>query len=319
MTRPTTASSACTAGYRPLTPRVADDFLEQTIQQPQQQHQHEHQHEQEIVYQPRQSRVSYRWFVILWIIAMLSASFHENIRIRLGGNDPYFNFFLFSQQTSAGYCAGHGHCVADQMKPYWTIHGLWPSNDTTWPQLCNRTAKFNITLLDPIRQDLDKYWPSMTGHNPVHFWTHEWQKHGSCAMAVSPVNGILNYFNSTLNLLREYNVTNILLDADIVPSLNRTYTVDDLQKALTTELRARANIVCMKVDGFPNPVLSEVRFCLSKTTLQPIDCKLKHEHCGDGAVYYIPLNTTNSLSQLDPWSQVLVKVFSFYVKNISPV
>lgn len=305
MTRPPPTPSTSSAGYRPLHHLAdASSLEEQTTH--------------EVVYEQRSPRVSYRWFIILWIIVMLSASLHENIRIRLGGNKPYFNFFLFSQESSAGYCAGHGHCVPEHIRPFWTIHGLWPSNDTSWPQLCNRTEKFNVTLLEPILPSLNIYWPSATAGNS-HFWAHEWQKHGSCALKVPPLSGVFDYFNTTLSLSQKFNVTTFLNDANIVPSTNQTYTVAELLKALNVALKSKANIVCKKVDGFPNPVLTEVRFCLSKADLIPIDCKMKHEQCGDGAVYYLPMNHTNPLEGLDPWARLLVDVFTFYVKHISPV
>ncbi|OQR76678.1 ribonuclease DdI-like [Tropilaelaps mercedesae] len=291
------------AAYQPLPPQQSDSESQ----------------EQELAMSYQSSRVSYRWFAILCVIALLSASLHENVQIRLSSNKPYFDFFVFSQQTSVGYCIGHSHCVDEHQRSFWTIHGLWPSNDTTWPEMCNLTVKFNSSILDPIRVDLDLYWPSLTSSNSLRFWRHEWQKHGSCAMQVAPVAGVLNYFNTTINLTRTYNVTKFLLDEEIVPSLNRTYTVTELSKALSDDVKAKINIVCQITDGFPYPVLSEVRFCLSKTNLTPIDCEHKDEKCGVGPVHYLPLGASRRNQKLDGWCQLIVNTFSFYVNYLSPM
>ncbi|XP_003743957.1 ribonuclease Oy [Galendromus occidentalis] len=264
------------------------------------------------------SRGSYRWFAILCVIALLTASLHENVQIHQVSHDPNFEFLLFSQQTSSGYCLAHGHCKKSQLRPFFTIHGLWPSNATTWPESCNLTVKFDIKVLDPIRSDLNKYWPSVIGVNPEYFWSHEWHKHGSCAMSNPPLSGVLDYFNGTLNLLRTYNVSNFFLDSEIKPSETTAYKVSDVLKALKTDLTTNANIVCRKAEGYSYPVLTEVRFCLSKKTLEPIDCKIKHENCGDDSIFYIPIESVHN-PRVQGLSRLVVNVFSFYFKYMSPV
>ena len=78
----------------------------------------------------------------------------------------------------------------------WTIHGLWPQNSKSdYPTFC-RSVDFSENLLNPIIDDLDKYWHSDRGSNE-NFWEHEWKKHGSCMF--QEMNEF-DYFNKTLEL-----------------------------------------------------------------------------------------------------------------------
>ena len=78
----------------------------------------------------------------------------------------------------------------------WTIHGLWPQNSKSdYPTFC-RNVDFSENLLNPIINDLDKYWHSDRGSNES-FWEHEWKKHGSCMF--QEMNE-LQYFSKTLEL-----------------------------------------------------------------------------------------------------------------------
>ena len=84
----------------------------------------------------------------------------------------------------------------------YTIHGLQPEyNQNLWPAFCNKTQKFNYTILNPILPQLNKYWYSCGGGSNSSFWEHEYLKHGLC----TPFSNELDYFNWTLNLF--YNAT----------------------------------------------------------------------------------------------------------------
>ena len=83
-----------------------------------------------------------------------------------------------------------------------TIHGLWPQyNDGNWPSYCHNVT-FTPQMIQPIRNQLDQYWPSCINQESKHFtdftfWNHEIQKHYSCLFVDIPV---LEYMNTTLNL-----------------------------------------------------------------------------------------------------------------------
>jgi ribonuclease I len=77
-----------------------------------------------------------------------------------------------------------------------TIHGLWCQYDKEhYPEFCSK-EKFNVTSIDPILNDMNKYWFSFYGNNEE-FWGHEWSKHGTC----STLNQF-NFFNETLDLYK---------------------------------------------------------------------------------------------------------------------
>ncbi|CAN7944245.1 unnamed protein product, partial [Ixodes hexagonus] len=82
-----------------------------------------------------------------------------------------------------------------------------PSGNYTSPSYC-LDERFNGHILDPIKRQLNKYWPSLTEAEARYFafWRHQWQKHGSCAADVPKLNGILNFFNSTLAIYHKYNI-----------------------------------------------------------------------------------------------------------------
>lgn len=80
----------------------------------------------------------------------------------------------------------------------WSIHGLWPElNSSIWPQFCRPSLDFNLSLLDPIRTELNANWASCGGSvdEDVKFWKHEYLKHGTCTSFNET-----DFFNKTLNL-----------------------------------------------------------------------------------------------------------------------
>lgn len=89
----------------------------------------------------------------------------------------------------------------------WSIHGLWPQTDKNdYPQFC-REVTFDISLLEPIIDNLRKYWRSDRGPDST-FWEHEWKKHGSCMF--DNLNEF-EYFNKTL-MLFDFVTKNNLID-----------------------------------------------------------------------------------------------------------
>lgn len=70
----------------------------------------------------------------------------------------------------------------------WSIHGYWVNDE-----FCSNKT-LNVTNLNPIIDDMNKYWFSCFEDNEK-FWDHEWRKHGSCYSTNE-----LKYFNDTLQL-----------------------------------------------------------------------------------------------------------------------
>ncbi len=134
-----------------------------------------------------------------------------------------------------------------------TIHGLWPNNnDGSYPQNCSN-EKFDLSNLQPIREELEQKWPNIQAPSPnseshVSFWEHEWSKHGTCSGLSQ-----LDYFSHALKELVP--TPSIVTDAE---EQHARVKKDDLLEAYGgAQLVA---LVCEK--GY----LSEVRVCHQKET-----------------------------------------------------
>ncbi|KAJ4601022.1 Ribonuclease T2 precursor (RNase T2) [Exophiala dermatitidis] len=149
----------------------------------------------------------------------------------------------------------------------WTIHGLWPDLCTGgFDQFCGDATRrhddivsaleaaasreVTQTLLDYMRES----WLALDGDD-AHLWAHEWNKHGTCISTLEPVcygggdNGdevggvhkdskapldVLDYFIQTTSLFRTLDTYSILADAGIIPSYTKTYTLSELEDAISS-------------------------------------------------------------------------------------
>jgi len=78
----------------------------------------------------------------------------------------------------------------------WTMHGLWPQ----WTNGCSGPS-FNYDSLSSLKADLDQYWPSCPeyGGDDETFWSHEWEKHGTCTGMTE-----VDFFSKGLQLRSQY-------------------------------------------------------------------------------------------------------------------
>lgn len=77
---------------------------------------------------------------------------------------------------------------------------------TKGPSFCTK-VKFNATLLEPIRTSLDEYWYEIDSTKEGnYFWSHEWQKHGSCAKELATFDTELKYFSAALDLRQKFDL-----------------------------------------------------------------------------------------------------------------
>ncbi|KAH9375446.1 hypothetical protein HPB48_013485 [Haemaphysalis longicornis] len=144
---------------------------------------------------------------------------------------------------------------------------------------------------------------------------HEWQKHGTCATVVPALDGLVNFFNTTLHMYLKYNFTEYLRNSGVVPSSQSTYKLEDIKEALHDDVKGAANFVCYSSKNYSAPVLAEIRICLSRE-LQPIDCKPKHSGCGQGEVYYLPFGTDDAVLQTSPFSWLLHCAWLFAISVV---
>ncbi|RFU34240.1 hypothetical protein B7463_g2081, partial [Scytalidium lignicola] len=141
----------------------------------------------------------------------------------------------------------------------WTIHGLWPDHcDGTYDSNCDAVREYtNITaiLQSYNRTDLltymNQYWKDYTG-NDESFWEHEWGKHGTCISTLepscyndyTPQEEVVDFFERTTSLFSQLDSYTFLKNAGIVPSNTVTYTLDQVQSALTAAHGFPVTIQC---------------------------------------------------------------------------
>ena len=82
----------------------------------------------------------------------------------------------------------------------WTIHGLWPNRlSGGWPQYCTN-EQFDPSEIKDLIPEMDKDWPNLMQDRPYYdFWTHEYEKHGTCAETLPGKAALKRYdtINST--------------------------------------------------------------------------------------------------------------------------
>ena len=66
--------------------------------------------------------------------------------------------------------------------------------------------------ISDLISNMQKNWPSLAcpSSNSIQFWTHEWEKHGTCSESVLNQHG---YFDTALNLKGKTNLLKALKTA----------------------------------------------------------------------------------------------------------
>ncbi|XP_043189775.1 ribonuclease Oy-like [Amphibalanus amphitrite] len=139
----------------------------------------------------------------------------------------------------------------------WAVHGLWPDAAAGNPYNCSGQP-LNATELAPARAALLRLWPEVYADRGARqFWQHEWQKHGTCALAAGDARSQLDYFVRALELGLRYD-----------PGAA-------LRRPLLSELRVCVDRRWQPVDCYP-PDGSAIRAhrCDGATLLYP---PLRHE------------------------------------------
>ena len=96
--------------------------------------------------------------------------------IRAADRAGDFDYFILALSWSPTWCAlegdqrNAGQCDPDRDFG-WVLHGLWPQNETGYPQDCTTTAR------DPAKRDSQQMADVMGSAGLA--W-YEWKKHGRC-------------------------------------------------------------------------------------------------------------------------------------------
>lgn len=157
----------------------------------------------------------------------------------------------------------------------WTIHGLWPDYCTGgFDAFCNSTRALSgahirdiIAAADAagthpgLLDFMDQHWQSMD-YEASHLWSHEWNKHGTCISTIEPSCydrdyqrpnpptriesiDVLDYFTHASLLFSTLPTFQFFADHGIVPSYEKTYTLEQLHNAIRASPHAKeATIHC---------------------------------------------------------------------------
>ncbi|RKP09066.1 RNase Sy, partial [Thamnocephalis sphaerospora] len=137
-----------------------------------------------------------------------------------------------------------------------TLHGLWPDecNGDQGPRNgCDSRRNYPnlgriIKNADPdLYTSMTTFWPSYK-KNVELFWSHEWNKHGTCVSTLEPQclsetaephTDVLVYFRTALALREQFNPYKVLADKNIVPGnlYDRELITTTLQEAWGVPVR----------------------------------------------------------------------------------
>ncbi|KAN0133304.1 Ribonuclease T2-like protein [Lactarius tabidus] len=144
----------------------------------------------------------------------------------------------------------------------WTIHGLWPNDcDGKYPEYCDKSREYkNITRLlesqgaSSAVSFMQEYWIS-NDESPEKFWEHEWAAHGtcydtlepSCLPSGSPTGAeAVAFFEQTVALFQTLPTYDWLESQGITPSDTKTYTLSQLNEALSAASGYTPSLGCHK-------------------------------------------------------------------------
>jgi ribonuclease T2 len=149
---------------------------------------------------------------------------------------------------------------------------MWPErNDNSWPQFCSGNS-YSAGAISSIRGEMDTYWPNLQSHGTSDsFWKHEWEKHGTCAAdgSMPGISDELSFFQYALDIHSSMPYAKTLAAYGVVPSNSQTYTLSQINQALTQTFNFTVIPSCMKSNGQYN--LMRLYSCISKQG-QLINC-----------------------------------------------
>ncbi|KAK4875822.1 hypothetical protein RN001_012244 [Aquatica leii] len=189
-----------------------------------------------------------------------------------------WDIFVFTQHWPFTVCSQwikknfNNICRLPDAKDTWTIHGLWPTKyGTIGPSFCNDNLKFDESKIARVQSKLEQLWTNIHKNKPVSYlWEHEWNKHGTCAVTLPQLNNQLQYFTHGLELIRNYNITNILSNYFITPGFDG-YNVENIFNSIKTVLNHNPVVRCVVDKDSNRFLISEIQICFDKQ-FNVIDC-----------------------------------------------
>ena len=121
--------------------------------------------------------------------------------------------------------------------------------------------------------DMEKYWPSYQQPDDT-FWSHEYEKHGTCAASIPQLATQFDFFKTTIALTKKYNAIPMLANGgNIRPSDSEKVSSSAAQDAIKAVFGGTPAFTCK------SGKLDSVYLCFDKN-LQAIDCDGLKDTCG---------------------------------------
>lgn len=116
---------------------------------------------------------------------------------------------------------------------------------------------------------MQKHWPTLAcpSGDGTTFWTHEWEKHGTCSESILSQH---DYFASALHLQNNLGLLQSLTNAGINPD-GSSYSLESIKGAIKDGSGYTPWIEC-NTDSSGNSQLYQVYMCVDTSGLKIIDC-----------------------------------------------
>ncbi|CAL9150549.1 unnamed protein product, partial [Musa hybrid cultivar] len=184
-----------------------------------------------------------------------------------------FDFFYFVQQWPGSYCdTKQSCCYPSTGKPAadFGIHGLWPNyNDGSYPSNCDPKRPYNASEINDLMGRMRLSWPTLAcpSGDGSRFWSHEWEKHGTCSASVLDQH---SYFQTALDLKKRVNLLKLLQDAGVRPD-GGFYGLGDISSAIGDAIGYAPGIEC-NANEFGNRQLYQIYVCVDTSGKELIRC-----------------------------------------------
>jgi ribonuclease I len=244
------------------------------------------------------------WLLLLTAVGHLLAAslvvsvpvLRDGIRSGVSDGDDW-DYFLFVQTSPAGKCYfQRRNCDYPSNSTPWTIHGIWPTlNNTLGPNYCKKVT-FSLSAIEDLVPQLIRQWTNVkTDSSLGSFWSHEWVKHGSCALGINAMSDEHSFFNTTLGLHEAMNFTLLLENQGIRPSYSHKYSTDDFNNAFQKTMGIQPLLECLYSRDM-GQVLNQVAVCLRKDfsimPCGPYVFSSSRTRCRDSETFlYVPKKT----------------------------
>lgn len=203
---------------------------------------------------------------------------NQEVILKKHSNNIEWDVLIFTQTWPPSDCISwrskNNKCrnLRDTKEEQWTIHGIWPTKwGTHGPSFCDTSKVFNQSSIYDLMTRMKSQWaPIEESGNGIHFWRHEWEKHGTCAAQLPELGTPYKYILQALNWNTRYNLKKWLSTGGI--TAGKDYKLSEIWKVISHESGVDPYIICFKDNEKNKNYLIEIRLCFDKK-LSLIDCK----------------------------------------------